>query len=107
VLENQVIGFKTGTTILTPESEAALDQVVAYLEQEPTLMCEVRGYDPQTRENRQLWILSLQRALATEDYLEIRGIAGSRLTAHVFHIGEGTEGRPTDRLVDLVVRARQ
>ena len=127
VLENQGISFKADTTALTPQSELALDQIATYLAQAPSLLCEIRGYDIQLPEageaeagqnnlqqrdlhqieTRQNWVLALQRALAAEDYLEGKGIADWRLSTRAYHVGEGTEGRRTDRPLDLVVRTRE
>jgi outer membrane protein OmpA-like peptidoglycan-associated protein len=106
VLQNQSITFRPDSAVLTPESGAVLDQIAAYLAESPTVLCEIRGYDSQSREARQKWLLALQRALAAEDYLESKGIADWRLSTRVFQIGEGTEGRRTDRVVDFVVKAR-
>jgi outer membrane protein OmpA-like peptidoglycan-associated protein len=116
ILENQVISFKADssqseTSALTPESEAALDKIASDLAQAPGVLCEIRGYDSEAAGERQNWVLALQRALATEDYLESKGIADWRLATRAFHLGEGTQGRPGSRAVnlavDLVVRRRE
>jgi outer membrane protein OmpA-like peptidoglycan-associated protein len=107
VLENQEIAFKADSTALTPEDEVVLDRVAAYLAEAPGLLCEIRGYDSEPLEMRQNWVLALQRSLATEDYLEIKGIADWRLSARVFRAGEGTPGRRGDHPVDLVVKTRE
>jgi hypothetical protein len=106
VLQDHELTFKTDSAVLALESQPALDQIVAILVQTPGLVCEIRGYARQPREARQKWLLALQRALATEDYLESKGIADWRLSARAREIGEGTAGRPTDRLVDFIVKAR-
>ena len=106
VLENQGIAFKTDSTVITPDSGVALDKIASYLSAATNLRCEIRGYDNHPNESKQSWVLAMQRALATEDYLVAKGIAEWRLSAHAFQNGEGSEGRPTNRTVDLVVKAR-
>lgn len=106
VLDSQSITFAPDSAVLTPESEVVLNKIAIYLAEAPNLACEIRGYDSHPWEARQNWVLALQRALSTEDYLESKGIAEWRLSTHAFQIGEGTEGRRTDRVVDLVVKAR-
>ena len=106
VLQEHELSFKPDSAVLVPESQPALDQIVAILAQTPGLVCEIRGYTTQPREARQKWLLALQRALSTEDYLESKGIAGWRLSTRTREIGEGTAGRPADRLVDFIVKAR-
>lgn len=106
LLAAESINFKPDTAVLTVESSLVLDKIVSYLTEAPSLSCEIRGYDSQPREYRQNWVLALQRALATEDYLESKGIAAWRLSTHAFQVGQETAGRPSDRIVDFVVRAR-
>lgn len=106
VLDTEAIRFKGETAVLTTESGAVLDKIVAYLAEAPNLICEIRGYDSHPRAMRQNWVLALQRSLATEDYLIGKGVAAWRLSTHAFQIGDGTAGRRTDRIIDLVVRAR-
>jgi outer membrane protein OmpA-like peptidoglycan-associated protein len=107
VLEKQPIAFRTDSAMLTPESETALQQIAAYLAESPTLLCEIRGYDKDPSESRQNWVLALQRALSTEDYLVSNGIAEWRLSTRAFQSGEAVaDRRHGDRVVDLVVRAR-
>lgn len=106
VLENQGIAFKTESTVLTADSAVALDKIASYLSEATNMRCEIRGYDNHPKDSRQIWVLAMQRALATEDYLVGKGIAEWRLSAHAFQSGEGSEGRPTNRTVDLVVKAR-
>lgn len=106
VLENQSITFQTDSAVLTAESEAVLNKIIVYLKETPNLACEIRGYNSQPRGARQDWVMAFQRALATEDYLEARGIADWRLSTRAFQTGEGGEVRRTDRVVDLVVRAK-
>jgi outer membrane protein OmpA-like peptidoglycan-associated protein len=108
VLQNQSIGFKADSTLLTAESELALDRIASYLAEAPTLLCEIRGYDSKPPEDRQTWVLTLQRALATEDYLESKGIANWRLAAKPVQVSESImAARRTDRLIDLVVLSRE
>jgi outer membrane protein OmpA-like peptidoglycan-associated protein len=100
------IQFRSDTATLTAESELLLDKIATHLTENPRLACEIRGLDSQPREIRQNWVLALQRALATEDYLETKGISDARLSTRVLEAGQASDGRPTDRLVDLVVKTQ-
>jgi outer membrane protein OmpA-like peptidoglycan-associated protein len=106
ILQRQPISFKTDLATLTPQAEQALDEIASILSASPNLFCDIRGYDSHPREARQNWVLALQRALATEDYLQAKGIADWRLSTQALQTGESSDGRQTDRIVDLVVKAR-
>jgi outer membrane protein OmpA-like peptidoglycan-associated protein len=105
-LRQRAITFKTDSAVLMPETGAVLDLIAASLAENPNVACEIRGYDSHPLEIRQGRELALQRALATEAYLASKGVGAWRLSAHAFRIGEGAGGRPADRVVDVVVKAR-
>jgi outer membrane protein OmpA-like peptidoglycan-associated protein len=106
ILQNEALGFKADTATLTPESERSLDKIAAILSSSPNLLCDIRAYDSHPRDAHKTWVLALQRALATEDYLVAKGIAEWRLSTQALQTGERSDGRRTDRIVDLVVRVR-
>jgi outer membrane protein OmpA-like peptidoglycan-associated protein len=113
LLGKEGIAFKAGTTSLTPESESALDKIATYLSEASSLQCEIRSSDAATPEVKQDRMLAFERALATEDYLEAKGIAGARLSidtyhpGNTFHAGEDAASRTSDNQESfLIVRIR-
>ncbi len=108
LLDNPGITFKTDTATLSADSQASLEKIAGYLSLAPNLICEIRAFDMPSAARRENWALAFQRALATQDYLEMRGIADWRLSTRAFHVGENSpDGRKSGRQVDLVVKARR
>ncbi len=85
----ETVHFATGRVDLSPESRAALDELVTLLQDKPGLRLDVTGHADSTGDwfyNDQLsWI----RARRVVDYLWTRGISKDRMRA----VGYG-EGRP-------------
>jgi outer membrane protein OmpA-like peptidoglycan-associated protein len=99
MLQTQAIEFRADSSMLTPQSQGVLNAIVPLLAQSPTLRCEIRGYSKEAPDSQRAWMMTLQRALSTEDYLVSKGIADWRLSAQVFR-------SPEDRQIDLIVRER-
>ena len=77
VLEN--IYFETGKAVLRPESNEALDQVLRFLENNPSIRLEISGHTDNTGSLRINQKLSRDRAAAVVTYLVQRGISQERL----------------------------
>jgi outer membrane protein OmpA-like peptidoglycan-associated protein len=111
-LDNQTACFRADSAVLTPDGQKALDEISRFLSEAPSLRCEIRGYGDKSRTPGEGGVLALRRALATEDYLISKGIAEWRLSAHAFGSTAGAarvepaEGRRSDLMIDLVVKAR-
>jgi outer membrane protein OmpA-like peptidoglycan-associated protein len=99
MLGTQAIEFRADSSLLTPQSQGVLNAIVPLLAQSPTLRCEIRGYSKEAPDSQHAWMVTLQRALSTEDYLVSKGIADWRLSAQVFR-------SPENRQIDLIVRER-
>jgi outer membrane protein OmpA-like peptidoglycan-associated protein len=99
MLQTQAIEFRADSSLLTPQSQGVLNAIVPLLAQSPALRCEIRGYSKEAPDAQRAWMVTLQRALSTEDYLVSKGIADWRLSAQVFH-------SPENRQIDLIVRER-
>ncbi len=72
VLDN--IYFQTGKSVLMPESFDELDQVLRFLENNPTIKLEIAGHTDNTGSLRINQKLSRERAKAVVDYLVAAGI---------------------------------
>jgi outer membrane protein OmpA-like peptidoglycan-associated protein len=103
VLQNERIEFKPDSATLTPRSRIVLDSIVTILSKAPNLRCEIRGISPASSNEQRDWMMSLQRALATEDYLVGKGVADWRLSAQAFRTGTGA-GR--QHQIEFVVKER-
>lgn len=77
VLEN--IYFETGKAVLTPASYNSIDQVLRFLENNPSVELEISGHTDNTGSYKVNAKLSEARAKAVVDYLVGRGISAGRL----------------------------
>lgn len=110
VLGNSVL-FATNSHTLSAEAEAALSKVAYNLQQFPNTDVTVIGYTDNTGSEELNQRLSLQRAQAVVDYLELHGIPSTRLKA----VGQGENdpiasnstaaGRAQNRRVELFITA--
>ena len=104
----QGIYFDTGRDTLRPESDAALAQVVALMQQRPALKLRVVGHTDGTGSAAANLALSQARAARVREALLARGVAPGRLEA----VGMGPnapvatndteDGRARNRRVELV-----
>jgi outer membrane protein OmpA-like peptidoglycan-associated protein len=97
------VRFDPGLEILTPEAQAALDQIVEPLKA-AALRVQLAAYSGAPGNNSsETRRLSLKRALAVRDYLDSRGVP--KLTVNIAAFGGATQGQ-SDR-VDVMVRNDQ
>jgi outer membrane protein OmpA-like peptidoglycan-associated protein len=101
VLQNERVEFKPDSATLTPRSRIVLDSIVSILSRAPNLRCEIRGISQASSNEQHDWMMSLQRALATEDYLVGKGVADWRLSAQAFRTGAGAQQQ-----IEFVVKER-
>jgi OOP family OmpA-OmpF porin len=79
VMDNVYYAFNKA--VVLEESHAALNKLVTYLNQHPTLVVEIGGHTDSKGNDRYNQRLSEQRAQSVVDYLVQQGIARERLTA--------------------------
>jgi outer membrane protein OmpA-like peptidoglycan-associated protein len=103
VLQNERIEFKPDSAALTPRSRIVLDSIATILSKAPNSRCEIRGISQASSNEQRDWMMSLQRALATEDYLVGKGVADWRLSAQAFRTGTGASGQ---HQIEFVVKER-
>jgi outer membrane protein OmpA-like peptidoglycan-associated protein len=110
VLED--IYFETGKSILRPESGDALDQVLRFLENNPSMKLEISGHTDNTGSLRINQRLSRERASAVVDYLVGKGIPSEMLVFKGYAdtqpvADNGTaEGREQNRRVEFKVLSK-
>ena len=101
------VTFKSGTALLTPESQKQLDVAVAALKQVPQVKIEVAGYTDGVGDAKRNLNLSAQRSQAVIKYLTGQGVAAEQLTAKGYGAenpiaDNGTpEGRQMNRRIEL------
>lgn len=101
--------FETGKAILRPESEAALDQVLRFLENNPTIRLEISGHTDNTGSLRINQKLSRDRASAVVNYLLGKGISTTMLESKGYADTQPVadnntaEGRTQNRRVEFKV----
>jgi outer membrane protein OmpA-like peptidoglycan-associated protein len=104
------VNFESGSSRLTKESEPTLRQVLAALQENPSVRVEIAGYTDNTGKVTTNDRLSRSRAETVKTWLVMRGIAANRLTA----VGHGSrnpvatnltpEGRAKNRRIEFHVR---
>lgn len=105
VLEGIV--FKTGSAVIEPSSEDVLQKAYTVLEQNPTVVVEVRGYTDNTGKRETNMKLSQARADAVRNNLISKGLAADRVTAKGFGpdnpvaSNETPEGRQQNRRIEF------
>jgi outer membrane protein OmpA-like peptidoglycan-associated protein len=103
----QGVNFRTGSSVLTRESYAVLDQVAASLIANPEIRIEIAGYTDSTGRKLTNMRLSMGRAGAVQHYLARKGVSPMRMRARGFgasgYIAPNTtpEGRAQNRRVEL------
>ena len=110
VLDN--IYFQTGKAILRPESEEALNQVLRFLENNPSMRLEISGHTDNTGSLRINQKLSRDRAIAVVNYLVGKGIPQEMLESKGYAdtqpVAENStvEGRTKNRRVEFKVLSK-
>ncbi|WP_319588370.1 OmpA family protein [uncultured Desulfobulbus sp.] len=101
------VNFKSGTALLTPESQKKLDLTAAALKQVPQVKIEVAGYTDGVGDAKRNLNLSAQRSQAVIKYLTGKGVTAEQLTAKGYGpenpvADDGTpEGRQKNRRIEL------
>lgn len=102
------IHFATGSATIQADSETVLQQIVALMQQNPTLRLRVEGHTDNQGVAAANQALSQKRAQAVVAGLTSHGVAAARLTAQGFGAGKPVadnndeEGRAKNRRVELV-----
>ena len=110
VLDN--IYFQTGKAILRPESEESLNQVLRFLENNPSMRLEISGHTDNTGSLRINQKLSRDRASAVVNYLVGKGIPQEMLESKGYAdtqpVAENStvEGRTKNRRVEFKVLSK-
>jgi outer membrane protein OmpA-like peptidoglycan-associated protein len=102
------VNFKSGSTLLNPESYHTLNEMVNMLTEDPAMEIEIRGYTDDTGDFASNQLLSERRAYAVRKYLIDHGINWRRLRATGY--GERNpiannlkpEGRAANRRIEFV-----
>ena len=103
----QGVNFRSGSSVLTRESYAVLDQVAASLVANPEIRIEIAGYTDSTGRKLTNLRLSMGRAGAVQAYLARKGVSPMRMRARGFgasgYIAPNAtlEGRAQNRRVEL------
>ena len=106
------IYFETGKAILRPESEEALNQVLRFLENNPSMRLEISGHTDNTGSLRINQKLSGDRASSVVNYLVGKGIPQEMLESKGYAdtqpVAENntTEGRTKNRRVEFIVLSK-
>ncbi|MEI6124517.1 MAG: OmpA family protein [Bacteroidota bacterium] len=99
--------FETGKSVLRPESNVALNDLVAILKLKPKMIIEISGHTDNVGSAASNLKLSLDRAKAVKDYLILHGIAANRLTAQGYgdiqpvDTNDTDEGRQQNRRTEV------
>lgn len=94
VLEN--VEFDFGKFTLRPESHAALDDLVDYLNRKPNERIEIGGHTDNVGSDEKNLVLSLERAKTIVEYLISKGIDNNRLVAKGYGAEEPIEENITE-----------
>ncbi len=104
--------FAVDSAGLEPGARDTLDQVAAVLNDHPKTAVIIQGHTDSTGSEQHNQALSNRRALSVRDYLELRGVKPSRMSAFGFgesipHADNDTErGRRLNRRVDILLKAK-
>ena len=106
------IFFETGKAILRPESEDALNQVLRFLQNNPSIRLEISGHTDNTGSLRINQKLSRDRASAVVNYLVGKGIPQEKLESRGYAdtqpvaSNSTSEGRTQNRRVEFKVLSK-
>jgi outer membrane protein OmpA-like peptidoglycan-associated protein len=106
------INFATNSAEITPASAYILEEMVAFLKDNPRIRIEIQGHTDNVGNLADNMALSNDRALAVRTYLEAHGVAGGRLTSKGFGPGKPVadnateEGRARNRRTEFVITGR-
>ena len=106
------IYFETGKAVLRPESDEALNQVLRFLENNPSMKLEISGHTDNTGSLRINQKLSRDRAGAVVNYLLGKGIPETMLESKGYAdtqpvaTNDTSEGRTQNRRVEFKVLSK-
>ena len=106
------IYFETGKAVLRPESEDALNQVLRFLQNNPSIRLEISGHTDNTGSLRINQKLSRERASAVVNYLVGKGIPQEMLESKGYAdtqpvaSNSTSEGRTQNRRVEFKVLSK-
>jgi len=102
------ITFDTGQSTITPQSDAALTEMVTLLTNNPSWRMRIEGHTDNVGTTALNSSLSIRRAAAVETWLVAHGVNGARLTHEGYGdsrpVGDNSteDGRARNRCVELV-----
>jgi len=106
------IYFETGKAVLRPESDEALNQVLRFLENNPSMKIEISGHTDNTGSLRINQKLSRERASAVVNYLVGKGIPETMFESRGYAdtqpvaTNDTSEGRTQNRRVEFKVLSK-
>ncbi|WP_051054114.1 OmpA family protein [Fibrella aestuarina] len=107
--EIESIFFTQSTAEVLPESRGAMDKLVQFLNQNPTLTVELAGHTDNQGDFDQNVLLSRQRAETVKTYVLSKGIAASRIRTRGYggtrpaKTNNYEETRPMNRRVEVTI----
>jgi OmpA-OmpF porin, OOP family len=108
-LAESSVEFETGSARLTAKGKALLDELAATIQEDPDTHIEVQGHTDARGAAEKNMRLSQARAIATLEYLVMKGVAAKRLSArgygqdHPIADNDTEEGRRQNRRIDFLV----
>ena len=81
VSQTGAINFKSGSSIIEPASEPILNSVADIVKRCGTIKFDITGHTDNVGDAHDNLKLSMERALAVGNYLQAKGVSGSRISA--------------------------
>lgn len=107
VMDN--VHFETRKSDLTPDSYRALDELVAFLDEYPTMVIEIDGHTDNVGTEKYNQKLSENRAKSVKQYLLSKGVSEERIEAKGFGFSkpivpnDSDENRAKNRRVEFTI----
>jgi outer membrane protein OmpA-like peptidoglycan-associated protein len=106
------IKYATNSAAITKASEYILDELIAFLKENPTLRIEIQGHTDNVGGDDKNLALSNDRAFTVREYLQSHGIKGDRLSSKGYGStkplasNDGEAGRAQNRRTEFVIIGR-
>ncbi|MFN3876336.1 MAG: OmpA family protein, partial [Flavobacteriales bacterium] len=106
------IKFPTGSAEIAKSSEHILDELIAFLKENPTIKVRIEGHTDNVGQLADNMALSNDRAFTVMGYLQQKGIAAARLSFKGYGptkpvaSNETPEGRARNRRTEFVIVAK-
>lgn len=103
------INFETGSSDLTSESKATLDELADFMIDKPKAFLNIDAYTDNVGSDEDNRMLSMERAFAVKTYLKEKGVDGDRMKAKghgeedPVATNDTEEGRAQNRRVELSI----